>query len=157
MKNRLGHLPRTSWTRGIWICFRACSFLGSWPALLCGEVHIRAGRDCSVFEESMTAASACRRVVRAKCCAVHSGQFTDYEARPVLTPCQDEGMSSGMIRGYWKLGAIGCRGALWSKELDGKELHGSPGARENRSQEFPVFWTTSSHRLLVPHLSSATQ
>ena len=25
-------------------------------------------------------------------------------------------------RGYWKLGAIGCRGASWSEQLDGKEL-----------------------------------
>ena len=42
-KKRLGHLPRTSWTRGIWVCFRACLFLGSWRALLCEEVHVRAG------------------------------------------------------------------------------------------------------------------
>ena len=48
-KNRLGHLPRTSWTRGICICFRACPFLGSWRALLCEEVRVRAGRGCSVF------------------------------------------------------------------------------------------------------------
>ena len=27
-------------------------------------------------------------------------------------------------RGYWKLGAIGCRGASWSEQLDGKELRG---------------------------------
>ena len=48
-KNRLEHLPRTSWTRGLWICFRACPFLGSWRALLCEEAHIIAERDCSVF------------------------------------------------------------------------------------------------------------
>ena len=42
-----GHLPRTSWTRGIWICFRPCPFLGSWRALLCEDVHVRAGRGCS--------------------------------------------------------------------------------------------------------------
>ena len=29
-------------------------------------------------------------------------------------------------RGYWKLGAIGCRGASWSKELDDKEPDGVP-------------------------------
>ena len=62
-------------------------------------------------------------------------------------------MSSRTTRGYWKLGAIGCRGASWSEELDDKELH---GAREDRSQDFPIFWTTSSHRLLVPLHSSAT-
>ena len=41
------------------------------------------------------------------------------------TPCQDEGVSSRTTRGYWKLGAIGCRGASWSKELDDKEPHGA--------------------------------
>ena len=66
-------------------------------------------------------------------------------------------MSSRTTRGYWKLGAVGCRGASWSKELDDEELHGAPGAREDRSQGFPIFWRTSSHRLLVPLLSSATQ
>ena len=66
-------------------------------------------------------------------------------------------MSSRMIRGYWKLEAVGCREASWSKELDDKELNGAPGAREDRSQEFPISWARSSHRLLVPRLSSATQ
>ena len=28
---------------------RACPFLGSWRALLCVEVHVRAGLDFSVF------------------------------------------------------------------------------------------------------------
>ena len=28
---------------------RACPFLGTWPALLCGKIHVRAGRGCSVF------------------------------------------------------------------------------------------------------------
>ena len=53
-KSCLGHLPRTSWTRGIWICFRACPFLGLWRALLCEEIHVRAGRGCNVFGGSMT-------------------------------------------------------------------------------------------------------
>ena len=35
-------------------------------------------------------------------------------------------MSSRTTRGYWKLGAVGCRGASWSKELDDKEPHGAP-------------------------------
>ena len=102
--------------------------MGSWRALLCEEVHIRAGLGCSVFGESITGVSACSRVVQAKCCAIQSGQFADSEARPVLTPCQDEGMSSRTTRGYWKLGAGVCRGASWSKELDDKELHGAPEA-----------------------------
>ena len=42
-KFRLEHLPKTSWSRGSWICFRACPFLGSWRTLLCEEVHLRAG------------------------------------------------------------------------------------------------------------------
>ena len=96
----------------------------------------------------MTGASACRRVVRAKCYAVHSGQVADFEARQVLTPYQDEGMPSRTTRDYRKLGANGCRGASWSEDLDNKELHGALGAREDRIQEFPIFWT-SSHRLLV--------
>ena len=41
------------------------------------------------------------------------------------TPCQDESMSSRTTRGYWTLGAIGSRGASWSKELDEKEPHGA--------------------------------
>ena len=92
----------------------------------------------------MTGVSACRRVVRTKCYVVHSGEFADSGARPVLTPCQDEGMSSRTTGGYWKLGEIGCRGASCSKVLNDKELRGSPEAREDRSQDFPLFWTTSS-------------
>ena len=45
-------------------------------------------------------------------------------------------MSSRTTRGYRKRGAIGCRGALWSKELDDKEPHGVPrsvrGAENSR-------------------------
>ena len=66
-------------------------------------------------------------------------------------------MTLRTTRGYWKLGAIDCREASWREELDGKELHEAPGAREDRSQEFPIFWTTSSHHLLVPLHSSATE
>ena len=35
-------------------------------------------------------------------------------------------MSLRTTRGYWKLGAIGCRRASWSEELDDKEPHGAP-------------------------------
>ena len=43
-----------SWIEGIWICFRACPFLGSWCALLFEEIRIIAGRGCSAsFGESM--------------------------------------------------------------------------------------------------------
>ena len=82
----------------------------------------------------MTGVSASSRVVQANCYAVHSGQFADSEARPVLTSCQDEGRSSRTTRGYWKLGGVGCQRASWSKVLDDKELHGAPGAQVNGSQ-----------------------
>ena len=44
-------------------------------------------------------------------------------------------MSSRTTRGYWKLGAIGCRGASWSKELDDKEPHGAPINRSVRGSK----------------------
>ena len=31
--------------------FRGCPFLGTWRALLCGEVHVRAGDDLQRFLE----------------------------------------------------------------------------------------------------------
>ena len=34
-------------------------------------------------------------------------------------------------RGDRKLGAIGCRGASWSEQLDGKELRGALGSARN--------------------------
>ena len=78
------------------------------------------------FGGSMTG-EACRSMVPAKCYAAHSGELADSEARPALnTPCPDEGMSPRMTREYSKLGAIGCRGASWSKELYDKEPHGAP-------------------------------
>ena len=79
-------------------------------------------------------------------------------------------MSSRTTRGYWKLGAIGCRGASWSKELDDKEPHGGywkPGAigcrgaswskelddKEPhgvpRSERIGEFSCSGHHRLLV--------
>ena len=33
-------------------------------------------------------------------------------------------MPSMATLGYWKLGAIGCQGASWGEQLDGKELRG---------------------------------
>ena len=43
MKFRLRPLLTAVWTEVYWICFRVCPFLGSWHALLFGEVHVRAG------------------------------------------------------------------------------------------------------------------
>ena len=55
-------------------------------------------------------------------------------------------MSSRTTRGYWKLGAIGGRGASWSEQLDDKELRGAPGsARESERISF-----SGQHHLLVP-------
>ena len=69
-----------------------------------------------------------------------------------MTPCHNEGMSSGTTRGCWKLGEIGCPGVSWSEQLDDKELHKAPGsARE--SERILVFSTTSPARAS----SSATE
>ena len=43
-------------------------------------------------------------------------------------PGHDEGMPSKMAQGDWKLGAIACRGASWSEQLDDKELRGALGS-----------------------------
>ena len=49
-------------------------------------------------------------------------------------------MPSRAARGEWKLGADGCRGTSWSKELDGKELRGAHGGeRDLELIGFPVF------------------
>ena len=53
-------------------------------------------------------------------------------AKPALnTPCQDKGMPSRAARGDRKLGADGCRGTSWSKELDDKELRGALGGERD--------------------------
>ena len=63
-------------------------------------------------------------------------------------PCHDEGVPSKAARSYWKLGAIGCRGASWSKQLDDKELRGALGSTIG-AENFPF----SGHRLsMPPHL-----
>ena len=41
-------------------------------------------------------------------------------------------------------GAIGCRGASWSEQLDGKELRGALGSAIG-TERIPVFWTPSAH------------
>ena len=55
-----------------------------------------------------------------------------FEARPVSNmPCQDKDMLSRAARGDRKIGANGCRGASWSKDLDGKELRGALGGERD--------------------------
>ena len=51
-----------------------------------------------------------------------------------------EVMPSLVARGYWKLGVIGCRGASWSEQLDGKEHRGALGSAIG-TEKIPVFWT----------------
>ena len=68
-----------------------------------------------------------------------------FEARPVLNmPCHDKGMPSKAARGYWKLGAIGCRGASWSEQLDDKELRGAL-VSAIRAERISVCWISSAH------------
>ena len=67
-----------------------------------------------------------------------------FEARPALMPCQDKGMPMMAARGYWKLGAIGCRGVSWSEQLDDEELRGALGSTIG-AERVPVFWTSSAH------------
>ena len=64
---------------------------------------------------------------------------------PALTPCHDKGMSSRTTRGYWKLGAIACRGASWGEQLDDKEPHGAPRSARG-SERILILWTTSHAR-----------
>ena len=65
-----------------------------------------------------------------KCHAVHSAQIADSQARPAVMPCHDEDISSRTIRGYWKLGAMGCRGSVM--EQLGEEPHGAPRRAKER-------------------------
>ena len=46
-------------------------------------------------------------------------------------PRQAKGMPSRAARGDRELGAIDCRGASWSEEIDGKELRGALGGKRN--------------------------
>ena len=56
-------------------------------------------------------------------------------------------MPSMAARGYWKLGAIGCRGASWSEQLDDKEFRGALESAIG-TERIPVFWTSSAHPFL---------
>ena len=67
-----------------------------------------------------------------------------FEARPTLNlPCQDKVTPSMAARGYWKLRAIGCRGASWSEQVDGKELRRALESAIGTERN-PVFWTSSA-------------
>ena len=54
-------------------------------------------------------------------------------------------MSLRATPGYWKLRAIGCRGASWSEQPDDKEVRGAPGSARG-SERVLIFWTTSPAR-----------
>ena len=128
---------------------RACPFLGTWRALLCGEV-MRVGAaggglqgfwriDDSVFKNFQ---KWYRRIIYAVHIAVNRWFFT---ARPTLNiPCQDKGIPSRAARGDRKSGANVCRGVSWSEQLDAKELRGAlVDERDNEPRGSPF----SEHRL----------
>ena len=82
---------------------RACPYFGSWRALLCGEVYVRAGRGYSVFwriDDSglKNLQEWYGRNIYAIRIAVNRYLF---EAGPALNmPCQDKGMRSGAALDY---------------------------------------------------------
>ena len=53
-------------------------------------------------------------------------------------------MPSMAARGDRKLGAIGCRGASWSEQLDDKELRRMLGSAIG-TERIPVFWISSTN------------
>ena len=55
-----------------------------------------------------------------------------------------EVMPSMAAQGDRKLGAIGCRGASWSEQLDDNELRGVLGSAIG-TERIPVFWTSSAY------------
>ena len=127
----------------------ACPFLGTWRALLCGEV-VRVGAasdDLQRFlEDRRFGIQKPSGVVRAKYLRrTYSGQSLTLQSyRLALNmPCQDKGMPSRAARGYRKLGAIGCRGASWSEQLDSKELREALGSAIG-AERIPVFWALST-------------
>ena len=83
-----------------------------------------------------------RHIMYAVRIAVNSWFLT---ARPALNmPCQAKGMPPRAARGDRKLGAIGCRGASWSEQLDGKELRGALGDERYKEPRGSPF---AGHRL----------
>ena len=86
---------------------RACPFLGTWRALLFGEVYVRVVRGCSVLWRIDDS------VFNAVCIAVNRWFFEDRLA--LNMPCQDKGMPSRAALGDLKLGANNCWGASWSE------------------------------------------
>ena len=54
-----------------------------------------------------------------------------------------EVMPSRVARGYEMSGAIGCRGASKSEQLNGNKLRGALGSAIE-TERIPVFWTPST-------------
>ena len=134
---------------------RACQFLGTWRALLYGEVIFleRLVAICSVFGGSTTRDSKTFRSGAGEL-------FTPYVWRSIAFPPQLGWLSLNMpcramgagraTRGDRKSRTNGCRGASWSEELDGKELRECLVAS--------VIWSREDFRFLdiVYHPSSPT-
>ena len=142
---------------------RASPFLGTWRALLCGE-GMRAeaaGDDLQRFWSTDDS--------RSKLAGEGGEPFTPYVSWSIgFSPIQlvqkryaveggsrlkelkgrTEVMPSMAARGYWKLGAIGCRGASWSEQLDGKQLRGAE--RELELSGFAVSCTPSTFSTHLP-------
>ena len=66
-------------------------------------------------------------------------------------------------RGYWNLGAIGCRGASWSEQLDGKELRGEDSRflgtvfMASHSYSYATMWYTDFQGLYKSRCTAVTQ
>ena len=99
---------------------RACLFLGTWRAFLCGKVMRvgAAGGDLQLFLEDRSLGIQnlqewYRRNIYAVRIVVNRWLF---ETRPALNMLrQAKDMPSRAARGDRKLGANGCRGASWSE------------------------------------------
>ena len=60
------------------------------------------------------------------------GHAVESDSRLHELKRRTEVMPSMAVRGDRKLGAVGCRGASWSEQLDCKELRGALGSARNR-------------------------
>ena len=123
----------------------ACPFLGTWRALLCGEVLVleRLVAIWSVFlQKKGLGISVSGARYKPPVCIVIDCYFLRSQAGLNMS-CR--AMGAG--------GMNGCERAPWSEELDGKELHGAAGGdlepREPAVSSTSSPWSTR----LLPYLS----
>ena len=130
---------------------RTCAFLGTWRALLYGEVLVleRLVAICSVFWRIADSGfkniqESYRRIVHVVRIAVN--RFPPIARLALIMLCQAMGAGRA-VRGDRKSGVNGCWGTSWSEELDGKELRGALGGKRNlepressfSGQRLPIF------------------